>query len=306
MKNYEIADGVWPTMLTPFTESGKVDYPVLEKMIEWYIERGVQGLFAVCQSSEMFYLSLEERIDIARFVVKTVNNRVQVIASGHVSDKADEQIYEIQGIADAGVDAVVVVSNRLADITQLDDVWKRSAEGIMNKVDTPLGIYECPYPYKRLMTPELLNWCASTERFLFLKDTCCDTKQIEEKINAVQGTNLKIFNANAATLLDSLKIGVKGYSGVMANFHPEFYVWLCDNWSTQPELAQVIQDVLGLASTIEYQYYPVNAKYHMQLEGINMQLKSRVKDEVELTFSKKLEVEQLKAVIEQYRKKIKL
>jgi len=90
----------------------------------------------------------------------------------------------------------------------------------------------------------------------------------------------------------------------MANFHPEFYVWLCDNWSKEPELAQVIQDILGLTSVIEYQYYPVNAKYHMQLEGINMQLKSRVKDEVELTFSKKLEIEQLKAVVDQYRKKL--
>ena len=188
--------------------------------------------------------------------------------------------------------------NRFADISEAM-MNEETCEEVMNKVDTPLGIYECPYPYKRLMTPELLNWCASTERFLFLKDTCCNTNQIEEKINAVQGTNLKIFNANAATLLDSLKIGVKGYSGVMANFHPEFYVWLCDNWSKEPELAQVIQDILGLTSVIEYQYYPVNAKYHMQLEGINMQLKSRVKDEVELTFSKKLEIEQLKAVVDQ-------
>lgn len=302
MKSKKINSGVWPTMLTPFTESGKVDYSALEKLIEWYIDNGVHGLFAVCQSSEMFYLSVEERVEIARFVVKTAGSRVQVIASGHVSDSIDDQVNELQRIADTGVDAVVLVSNRLADVNDSDDLWKKNAESIINKVDVPLGIYECPYPYKRLMNPDLLHWCASTGRFLFLKDTCCDTKQIEEKIQAVDGTNLKIYNANAATLLESLNIGVEGYSGVMANFHPDLYVWLYNNWSTKPELAQKLQNVLGLTSAIEYQYYPVNAKYHLQLEGLDIQLESRVKKADELTYSKKLEVAQLKAVIDEYRK----
>lgn len=60
--------GVWPTMLTPFTKENEVDYPALEQMIEWYIDNGVAGLFAVCQSSEMFHLTLDERVNVARWV----------------------------------------------------------------------------------------------------------------------------------------------------------------------------------------------------------------------------------------------
>lgn len=302
MECRKINSGVWPTMLTPFTESGKVDYSALEKLVDWYISNGVHGLFAVCQSSEMFYLTVDERVEIAKFVVKAANGRVQVIASGHVSEKIDDQVDELRRIADSGVDAVVLVSNRLAGINDNDDVWKKNAEIILNKVDAPLGIYECPYPYKRLMNPELLYWCASTGRFLFLKDTCCDTKQIEEKLQAVKGTDLKIYNANSATLLETLKIGAEGYSGVMANFHPDLYVWLCNNWSTMPDIAGELQNVLGFASVIEYQYYPVNAKYHMQLEGLDIKLESRVKKAEDFSYSKKLEVMQLKAVIDEYRK----
>ena len=168
----------------------------------------------------MFYLSVEERAEIAKFVVEVADSRVQVIASGHVSDNIDDQISELQRIGDTGVDAIVLVSNRLADVNESDELWKKNAESIINKLDVPLGIYECPYPYKRLMNPDLLRWCASTGRFLFLKDTCCDTKQIEAKLQAVEGTNLKIYNANSVTLLESLKVGVEGYSGVMANHHP--------------------------------------------------------------------------------------
>ena len=46
-----LVQGVWPVMLTPFTESGEVDYTSLERLVEWYEENGVQGLFATCQSS---------------------------------------------------------------------------------------------------------------------------------------------------------------------------------------------------------------------------------------------------------------
>ena len=50
MKNAQIQNGVWPTMITPYTPDGKIDYAMVEKLVEWYIERGVAGIFAVCQS----------------------------------------------------------------------------------------------------------------------------------------------------------------------------------------------------------------------------------------------------------------
>ena len=67
----EFPNGVYPVMLTPFTENNEVDYEALGKLIDWYIEKGVNGLFADCQSSEMFFLSLEERVKIGEFVKKT-------------------------------------------------------------------------------------------------------------------------------------------------------------------------------------------------------------------------------------------
>jgi 4-hydroxy-tetrahydrodipicolinate synthase len=52
-------------MLTPFDVNGDVDHDALDALVDWYLSKGVAGLFAVCQSSEMFALSLEERTEIA-------------------------------------------------------------------------------------------------------------------------------------------------------------------------------------------------------------------------------------------------
>ena len=46
--------------------------------------------------------------------------------------------------------------------------------------------YECPVPYHRLITAEMLAWCAGTGRFLFHKDTCSTPQPILDKIRATK------------------------------------------------------------------------------------------------------------------------
>lgn len=289
-----IANGVWPTMITPYTEDNKIDYDAVLKIIEWYDKQGVTGIFAVCQSSEMFFLNKEERLALAKFVVENTPKHIGVIASGHVAEKVEDQIEEAKAIIDTGIASYVFISNQFAKPEESDDAVRANIEKMIEAVPgESFGIYECPYPYKRLLTPENLKWCADTGRFTFLKDTCCDLDQIQAKVNAVKGTNLKIFNANSATILESLRMGCAGFSGVMANFHSDLYAWLCENFEKEPEKAEQVAAFLGLASVIECQCYPVNAKYHMNLEGVKMNLFSRNRDMAELTGSRKLEVEAL-------------
>lgn len=267
MKNFP--GGVWPVMLTPFRPDGEVDYTALEKLVDWYIEKGSSGLFAVCQSSEMFFLSQEERIDIARAVVRRAGGRVPVIACGNIADGEQAQIDEVNRMARTGVDAVILVTSRFAAEGEDDGVWSGRCESFLREIDcaVPLGFYECPYPYKRLMSLENLQKCARTGRFYFLKDTCCDLGTIRRRLEAVRGTNLKIYNANSATLLDSLRDGVHGFSGVMANFHPELYAYLCSH--TEARDICYLQDFLTVASWAEYRFYPLNAKYYLQqFEGL--------------------------------------
>lgn len=298
--------GVWPVMITPFTESNEVDYRGLEELIEWYIERGVSGLFAVCQSSEMFALSRKERENVASFVQRRAKGRVPVIASGHVSDDLNEQLKDILGMAEQGVDAVVLITNRLAKADESESVWQSHLEWLLKHIpeETPLGFYECPFPYKRTISPDLLKWCADTGRFYFLKDTCCDVDRIGAKLKAVRGTHLKVYNANAATLLESLRLGVSGYSGIMANFHPELYAWLLNNWHKYPEMVEEIEEFLSISSLIEKQYYPVNAKYYLILEGVRIGLYSRAKNYHHFTPTNQLEIKQLRALANTYKKRL--
>ncbi|MBQ3004481.1 MAG: dihydrodipicolinate synthase family protein [Clostridia bacterium] len=294
MKN--IPNGVFPTMITPYTADNKVDYDAVLKILDWYGKKGVEGIFAICQSSEIFFLSFEERLELIKFIVENAPKGVSIVASGHTADDLDKQAYEAEKFIDTGIDAYVFISNRFASADEDDSVFLKNMYYVMDKIKTDIGygIYECPYPYKRLLSVDVMKEIGHGGRFQFLKDTSCNTDDIKAKLAAVEGTQLKIYNANAATLLETLREGAAGFSGVMANFHPEIYVWLCKHFAENPEKADLVQSFLGFASLTECQQYPVNAKYYLgTLEGLDFGYSSRARDCSTFKRNHMLEIEQL-------------
>lgn len=292
--SHEIPNGVYPTMITPFTDDNHIDFDGVLQLLEWYSRNHVSGIFALCQSSEIFHLSFQEKFQLLSFIMDNRPENLKILASGHTAEDLETQIYEANAYISLGIDAYVFINNRLAKEDESDIVFMRNLERVVKELQgTQFGFYECPYPYKRLLTPDMIREIGKWGKFSFLKDTCCDVEMIREKLIAMEGTGFKLFNANASTLLKTLKLGCAGYSGVMANFHPDLYVWLCKNFNTKQKKANIIQDFIGFFSVIEYQQYPVNAKYYLGLEGLQIELYSRVRDPVHFKDYAKAEIEQM-------------
>src|SRR5476651_104061 len=106
--------GVWPVMLTPFNHQREIDWRSLEKLVEWYLAAGVHGLFAACQSSEMFFLSDAEARQLVAFIVERVDGRVPVVASGHTANALSQQTEQLAAMSETGIDGLILISNRLA------------------------------------------------------------------------------------------------------------------------------------------------------------------------------------------------
>ena len=209
---FSIQPGVWPVMITPFTEDNKPDFKAIEGLCNWYIKKGCNGIFAVCQSSEMAYLTEQEKLDIARATAEAVDGRIQVVASGHTADSKSDQYKQIEDMMKIpGIGAYVLVSNRLDQNNEGEEVFFQNAQEIFDRFpEVDFGIYECPMPWKRLVSLDFLRKVAPEGRMVFLKDTCCDYELIRERLKAVEGTPLKIFNANAQSWYDSYCHGSAG------------------------------------------------------------------------------------------------
>ena len=305
---------IFTTMITPYKDDGSVDFETAEKWVDWYYANGLTGIFAVCQSSEIFYLTLEERVELNRRVYarakaleQSGNRPFTVVSSGHVADDPEEQARELNAICASGTDALILITNRLDPDNEGDDVFIRNAERLLAKLppDVKLGLYECPHPYKRLVTPRILEWCVSTGRFAYMKDTCCDAAEIARRCDLLKGSNFRLLNANCQTLLESMRSGADGYCGIMCNFHPALYVKLCTEFEKDPAKADLLQALLGTLGFTEGGLpYPLTAKYHMGLEGMPCALTSRNRRPEELTDYAKSCVEQMKLLCDTAKKEI--
>ena len=281
------------TMITPYKKDGSIDYETAEKYVDWYFENGLDGIFAVCQSSEIFFLSLEERVELNRIVYKRAKELEKksgknfvVVSSGHISETIEGQAEELTKIWESGTDALILITNRLDINNEGDDVFIENGNKLLSMLppDAKLGFYECPYPYKRLVTPKILDWCKSTGRFTYMKDTCCDAKVIKERVEQLKGSGFKLLNANCQTLLQSMRDGGDGYCGIMANYHPALYSWLGSNFDKEPEKAELIQSMIGTFGFTESALpYPLSAKYHMNLCGIPTENIARNRKSEEMT-----------------------
>jgi 4-hydroxy-tetrahydrodipicolinate synthase len=268
-KNKMAAGGNWPVMLTPFNSDKSIDWKSLDRLIEWYLEAGSSGLFAVCGSSEIFELNNEERIAIAGFVLNQVAGRVPVIATGTFPENADNHSEFIKKIYDTGVNAVVILTNLFAEKNDPESVWIKNIEEIVEKTsDIPLAIYECPMPYRRPVQADTMAWAASTGRFYWAKDTSEDINQIKQKLKKITGTVLNLYNAHAGSLLESLRAGVSGFSGIDSNYYPEFYSWICANWKEELRISEELQQFLIWGRITADIKYPLSAKEYLVLKGI--------------------------------------
>lgn len=269
--------GVWPVMLTPFHEDGSIDWSSLDALTEWYLKAGVAGLFAVSGSSEVHELCRDERTGLASRVVARVAGRVPVVASAIDFGSVEQQAELVRAIADTGVQAVILATCQFAGQNEDDDRWLDCAERLLSLTkDIPLGLYEIPLPYKRLLSLKQIRWAAAGGRFVWLKDTSCAVDVIRARTEAVRGTGFRIFNAHTPTLLASLIDGGHGFSGIGANYCPALYVYLCNHFREQPEQAVRIQGFLTRLDVFAETEYPASAKIWLSMAGLPVRPTCRV------------------------------
>ena len=265
-------------MLTPFHESGAVDLSALAQLTNFYLETGAAGLFANCLSSEMYELTDAERLAVTTQVVETVAGRVPVVATGTFGGPLTEQADFIKRIHDTGVQAVIVITSQLVQPDESDEVFMERLHKLLALTEgTPLGLYECPVPYKRLIDSSVLADLLPTGRLVYHKDTSLDAQEVARRLHVAEGYKFGLYDAYMVNAVSSLKAGAAGLSCIQGNFFPELVAWLCAHYNQlqrQQDVARVQQffvDCMDLAHTA----YPTLAKYALQKRGLPITLHSR-------------------------------
>ena len=99
--------GVYPILVTPFHDDGRIDEVSLRRLIDFNLEAGVHGL-GVALGSEIFKLSEAERDHVIQIVVAQVNGRVPVVINTGAPG-TDLAVFYSRRAQELGADALMIM-----------------------------------------------------------------------------------------------------------------------------------------------------------------------------------------------------
>ena len=268
-----------PVMITPFNLKAKIDFDAVSALIDFYLAAGVKGFFANCLSSEMYSITEDERLELTKHVVDYVNGRVPIVATGSFGLTLNDKAIFTKKIYDTGIDAVILITGHYAKVEDNDETLLRNFKAMLQLTgNIPLGLYECPAPYKRILSAPVFKTLLQTNRFVYHKDTSIEIAQVKAKLDILKDNDtLEFYDAHTPNAMYSLQMGAKGMSSISGNFYPEILVWMCNN-ATNPDKQEDVkwlQQELTRVDPIIHNAYPMSAKYFLQKRGLPVRTISR-------------------------------
>lgn len=257
--------GSLPALVTPFKD-GKVDHEALERLVEWHIAEGSDGLVAVGTTGESPTVSKDEHKQIISRVVDLVKGRVPVIA-GTGSNATAQSLDMLQHAEAAGADAALVVTPYYNKPNQ--DGLLSHYRVLHDNSNLPIILYNIPGRCVIDILPGTMAEMASWPRIIGVKDATGSMERVSQQ-RALCGKSFIQLSAEDAAALGFNAHGGRGCISVTANVAPR----LCAEFQKASlaedlELARDYQDrLLPLHSAVFLEPPAACVKYALSRLGL--------------------------------------
>lgn len=253
-------------LATPMFADGALDWDALDRLLEFQIEQGTNGIVAVGTTGESATLDMDEHCEVIRRVVKRVAGRVPVIA-GTGANSTSEALELTQAAKDLGADACLLVTPYYNRPTQegLYLHYRKLAES----VDIPQILYNVPGRTACDMLNETVERLADIPNIVGIKDATGNLERGRDLIQRV-GDRMAVYSGDDATAHELMLMGGKGNISVTANVAPRLLAQLCQlSMSGQADEARALQERLApLHKMMFVEANPIPVKWALHQMGL--------------------------------------
>ncbi len=264
MEKKTVFKGVATALITPLNENG-VDYPALEKLIEWQIEQGINAIVSCGTTGEASTLTDEEHREVIRFTVEKANGRVPIIAGTGSNDTA-YAIELTKYACEVGADAVLVVTPYYNKATQKGLI--KSFTAIADASTKPVILYNVPSRTGCNILPATASVLADHPMIVGIKEASGNISQIAELAAAGRG-RMDIYSGNDDQIVPVMSLGGIGVISVLSNPMPAKTVEICDRFFNGDIAgsAKLQLDLLPMVNALFCEVNPIPAKAAMAAMG---------------------------------------
>ncbi|MGD9859868.1 4-hydroxy-tetrahydrodipicolinate synthase [Marinobacterium iners] len=210
-------------LVTPMTANGDIDWPALDKIVDFHLDKGTDAIVAVGTTGESPTLDYDEHLDVIRAIINRVGGRIPVIA-GTGANSTQEAIELTERAAKAGADACLLVTPYYNKPTQ--EGLYQHFKAIAEAVDIPQILYNVPGRTACDMLPDTVLRLSQIANIVGIKEATGDLDRARELINKVP-TDFAVYSGDDATAIELILMGGQGNISVTANVAPTEMAELC-------------------------------------------------------------------------------
>ena len=212
--------GACSAIVTPFDQSGAVNYDRFGRLIDEQIARGLDAICVCGTTGECATLSIREHIAAVEYCVKRVNHRVKVIA-GAGSNDTSAAVYLSQHAQDSGADALLHVTPYYNKASQTGLI--KHYEYIADRVDLPIILYNVPSRTGVSFTAETYQVLSQHPKINGVKEASGNFSLLAHT-RAICGDDFYVWSGNDDQVVPMMSLGAKGVISVVANIAPEIMI----------------------------------------------------------------------------------
>lgn len=210
-------------LVTPMFEDGALDWDALDRLVDWHIEQGTDGLVAVGTTGESATLDVAEHSQVIARVIARTAGRVPVIA-GTGANSTREAIELTDTARKLGADAALLVTPYYNKPTQ--EGLYQHYRAVAEAVDLPQMLYNVPGRTGVDMHNDTVLRLADIDNIFSIKDATGDLIRGKDLIDRLNG-RLNVFSGDDATAWQLIGLGARGNVSVTANVAPKLMHQIC-------------------------------------------------------------------------------
>lgn len=210
-------------LVTPMQEDGQIDWVCLDKLVDWHIEQGTDGIVAVGTTGESATLDFDEHPKVIERVVKRAAGRLPVIA-GSGGNATAEAIQLTRHAEELGADGALIVTPYYNKPTQAG--LYQHFKAIADAVSIPQILYNVPGRTACDMHNDTVEKLSHIDNIVGIKDATGDIPRGRELIAQCAG-RMSVYSGDDPTAVDLMLNGGQGSISVTANVVPSAIAAVC-------------------------------------------------------------------------------
>jgi 4-hydroxy-tetrahydrodipicolinate synthase len=240
--------GVFAALATPIDDLGRVDPATFERIVDFTLDRGVDGIVLGGGTAEYPHFSIEDRARLAELAVRRANGRGTVITCVGTSS-IHSTLHLARRAEDSGSDLLLVPMPYFFRYEQQD--LAAFVDGVCRAVTTPCLLYNLPSFTNPLDVATAVQLIDETPNLIGMKDSSGNEGDLKPLAEARQGRNFSLFVGDDSLLLNALSAGWDGVVSGIACFVPELIAAVYRNYRKNDHArARASQDTVD--RVIEY------------------------------------------------------